>query len=197
MAYVCELSTGRSLYLDHANGQTTVSIASTALGQQQQATSRFQTGAWIATPEVYLTRDGAVVKLQAERGSHYIRVQGSSIGVSEAVSLEALEQMQMQQVAGMPSASPAGQPIPPMQPMAPMPPMPPMQPMVMGNMQMNMNPMEMRMGDMELRMGTPATAASTATSSTPTSAARFCSQCGHSVKAEDRFCTQCGHQLSV
>lgn len=195
MAYVCELSTGRTLYLDNANGQTTVSIASTAPGQQQQATSRFQTGTWTATPEVYLTRDGAVVKLQAEFGSHYIRVQGGSIGVSEAFSLEALEQMQMQQVAGVPMATPGMQPMAPMQPlqpmapMQPMEPMPPLPPLTMGNMQMSMNPMEMRMGDMELRMGTPA-------SPPPQSMAqRFCSQCGQAVKQEDRFCTNCGHRL--
>jgi NADH pyrophosphatase NudC (nudix superfamily) len=180
MAYVCELSTGRTLYLDNANGQTTVSIASTAPGQQQQATSRFQTGAWTATPEVYLTRDGAVVKLQAEMGAHYIRVQGGSIGVSEATSLEALEQIQMQQVTGMPMSAPEMQPMQPIQPM---------QPMTMGNMQMNMNPMEMRMGNMELRMGN---APSTPAQST---AQRFCSQCGTAVKSEDRFCTNCGHRL--
>lgn len=186
MAYTCELGTGRSLFLDHANGQTTVSIASTAPGQQQQATSRFQTGAWTATPEVYLTHDGAVIKLQGEQGSHYIRVHGSSIGVSEAFSLEALTQMQMQQVSGV-AASPGN--MAPMQPMTPMQPMQPMQPMTMGNMQMNMNPMEMRMGDMELRMGSPETEASTNQ--------RFCSQCGNSVSPDDRFCTRCGHQLTA
>jgi len=183
MAYVCELSTGRSLFLDNTDGQTTVSIASTAPGQQQQATSRFQTGNWIATPEVYLTRDGAVVKLQAEFGSHYIRVQGGSIGVSEAFSLEALEQMQMQQVSGFPVSAPEMKPMEPMKPIEPLP------PLKMGGMQMNMNPMEMRMGDMELRMGT---ATSTQAKS---SAQRFCSQCGSSVKPEDRFCTSCGHRL--
>lgn len=186
MAYVCELSAGRSLYLDNTNGQTTISIASTAPGQQQQATSRFQTGAWTATPEVYLTRDGAVVKLQAEFGAHYIRVQGGNIGVSEAMSLEALEQMQMQQISGFPQASPELKPMEPMPPLSPMEPLPPM---TMGNMQMNLNPMEMRMGNMELRLGT-------ATSTQAKSAAqRFCSQCGTAVKLVDRFCTQCGHRL--
>lgn len=178
MAYACELSAGRSLYLDNTNGQTTISIASTAPGQQQQATSRFQTGVWTATPEVYLTRDGAVIKLLAEQGAHYIRVHGSSIGVSEAFSLEALEQIQMQQVSGSTTASTAS-----------MPPMAPMPPMSMGDMQMSMNPMQMRMGNMELQMGTPAVSPPT------TSSQRFCSQCGTAVKPEDRFCTHCGHRL--
>lgn len=189
MAYVCELGTGRTLYLDNVNGQTTVSIASTAPGQQQQATSRFQTGAWTVTPEVYLTRDGAVIKLQAEQGSHYIRVHGSSIGVSEAFSLEALEQMQMQQVAGM-SAPARMEPLKAMEPMPPMSPMPPMTMgnMQMGNMQMNLNPMEMQMGDMKMQMGTPSPTKTTASQ-------RFCSQCGSAVKPDDRFCTNCGHRL--
>jgi len=188
MAYACELGTGRTLYLDNANGQTIVSIASTAPGQQQQATSRFQTGAWTATPEVYLTRDGGVIKLQAEQGSHYIRVHGNSIGVSEALSLDALTQMQTQQVSGMPVANSMPS-MPPMQSMEPMPPMASMPPMTMGDMQMNMNPMEMRMGDMEMRMGAAQTT-ETATSQ------RFCSQCGSATQPSDRFCTHCGHRLA-
>jgi len=171
------------LYLDNANGQTMVTLSSSASGQQQQASSSFLTGTWTATPEVYLTTDGAVVKLQSERGSHYIRVHGSSIGVSEAFSLDALEQMQVQQISGFPASSSV------MESMKPMEPMKPMKPMTMGDMQMSMNPMEMRMGNMEMRMGTAASAPAVST------AQRFCSQCGTPVKLEDRFCSNCGHRL--
>lgn len=179
MAFVCTLSTGRSLYLDNFEGRTIVTLSSTTPGQQQQASSTFQTGAWTATPEVYLTSDGAVVKLQAERGSHYVRVHGSSIGVSEALSLDALQQMQIQQTSGVTPA-----------PVEPMPPVT-MDDMTlkMGDMTMTMNPMQMQMGNMTLRMGESIAKPSAATSQ------RFCSQCGAAVKQDDRFCTSCGSQL--
>lgn len=178
MAYVCEVGSGRKLYLDYTGTQTIITIASTAPGQQQQASSSFATGDWLSTPEVYLTADGAVVKLQTTSGSHYIRVHGSSIGVSEALSLDSLQQIQTQQTSGFTTASPP--------PMEPLPPMPPMPPMTMGNMSMNSQPMEMRMGNMEMRMGQPPQ---------PSTTRRFCSQCGTPVKADDRFCSSCGHKL--
>jgi hypothetical protein len=197
MAYVCDMGVGRRLYLDNQAGQTIITIANTAPGQQQQASSSFQTGPWTATPEVYLTSDGAVVKLQTARGANYIRLQGNSIGVSEALSLNDLQQLQMQQTSGFVTPSmPAMQPIesmPPMQPMEPMKPMEPMPPMTMGDMHMSMNPMEMRMGNMDMRMGD-------STAQAPTGVApatkRFCSQCGTAVKPDDRFCTSCGHRLN-
>ena len=191
MGYVCELGTGRKLYLDNQAGQTVVTLANTASGQQQQASSSFQTGPWIATPEVYLTADGAVVKLQSARGAHYIRVQGGSIGVSEAFSLDSLQHMQMQQT------STSVPPTPPMSPIAPMTPMTPMPPMPLGNAAMGMNPMEMQMGNMQMRMGNnppPATVSNPPAATTPHQR-RFCSQCGNPVKPEDRFCTSCGHHL--
>lgn len=181
MAYVCELSAGRTLYLDNLDGRTVVTITSKSAGQQQQASSSFQTGDWTATPEVYLTSDGAVVKLQASQGSHYIRVHGGSIGVSEAFSLDALQQMQMQQVSGLKPFVAT-----PVEPPKPLDPIPPLQPMTMGDMQMNLNSMEMKMGNMEMKMGETA-------ASQPVQ--RFCTQCGAAVQTSDRFCTSCGHQL--
>ncbi len=175
MAYVCEVGSGRTLYLDQVGSQTVITVASHTAGQQQQASSTFPTGDWQATPEVYLTTDGAVVKLTTDKGIHYIRVHGSSIGVSEALSLDSLQQIQMQQATGVTTAAP---------------PMPPMAPMSMGNMQMNANPMEMQMGNMTMRMGEPPTMGA------PTPDRHFCSQCGTAVRSGDRFCSQCGHKLT-
>lgn len=197
MAFVCDMGVGRRLYLDNQSGQTVITIANTAPGQQQQASSSFQTGPWTATPEVYLTSDGAVVKLQTARGANYIRLQGNSIGVSEALSLNELQQLQMQQTSGFVASSMPGmkpmEPMPPMKPMEPMPPMDSNQPMTMGDMHMSMNPMEMQMGDMAMRMGR-SPAAQTPTGVAPATK-RFCSQCGAAVKESDRFCTSCGHRL--
>jgi NADH pyrophosphatase NudC (nudix superfamily) len=187
MAYVCELGGGRRIYLDNQGGQTAVTIASSGAGQQQQASSRYQTGQWVAPPQLFQTLEGVAIKLTTVQGEQWLHFQGNSISVmGEFSSPGAAQQMQMQQVESVPAPV-----VQPMQPMTPMEPMQPMQPMKMGNMEMNMNPMQMRMGNMEMRMGT-ATAAPT----TPSATRRFCSQCGAAVEPSDRFCSSCGHQLN-
>lgn len=185
MAYVCDLGSGQRLDLDIQGTQTIVAIASSSPGQQQQATSSLQTGAWTSPPEVYRTSEGVVVKLQTAEGSEYIQIQGSSISLSTTAPALSTEQLPTQQTKILNST------LPPIQPMEPMEPMKPMQPMTMGNMQMNLKPMEMRMGDMEMRMGAPV-----ANPTTPTPTRQFCSQCGVSVKPSDRFCASCGHPLT-
>jgi hypothetical protein len=204
MAYVCELGSGQRIYLDNQGGQTIVLIASSAPGQQQQASNSLNTGLWTSPPIAYQTPNGVVFKIVTAQGEHYIQCQGSSMGVvsSAAFAGSGSQQMQIQQVAGMPSSSmPSMQPMPPMQPMPsmqlmkpmePMQPMPPMQPMSMGDMQMNMNPMQMRMGNMEMQMGKPVTPATAAPGTH-----RFCSQCGAAVELGDRFCASCGHRLKT
>jgi zinc-ribbon domain len=211
MSYICELGTGRKLFLDNDNGQTTITISSTNAGQQQQASSSFHTGAWKTIPEVYLTPDGAMIKLSTTYGEHYIRVQGNNIGVSEALSLEHLHEMQIQQVSGQPGMGMA-----PMQPMQPMQPLKPMaaasaasaaqtesksaasaDPVADPNspsppssdLSMTTNSMQMRMGNMEMKLGNlPPIGTMPVTR-------RFCSQCGAGVKPSDRFCSSCGHEL--
>ncbi|NJP11427.1 MAG: zinc ribbon domain-containing protein [Leptolyngbyaceae cyanobacterium RU_5_1] len=180
MAYVCELGNGRSIYLDNQGTQTIVTLTSSGPGQQQQASSSVQTGDWNSPPEVYRTSEGAVIKLQTAQGTHYVRVEGSSVRItSEFPASSSSQPLQTQQVA----SSSAGT-MPPMQPMQPM------EPMTMGDMQMSMNPMQMRMGNMELRMGSPPSIEK------PSVARQFCNQCGASVKPDDRFCSSCGHRLS-
>jgi hypothetical protein len=218
MAYACELGTGQRIYIDNQGTQTVVTTMSGGPGQQQQSSTGFHTGAWSVPPEIFQTTGGAVLKVTTAQGEHFIYIQGSSMQVmGGAPSLSGSQQMQVQQVAGMPSSS-----MPPMEPMkpmnmggmqmSPMKPMEPMKPMSMGGMQMN--PMEMRMGDMEMRMGSPAASSPPKTPSppaappdkpvaadTPAKAAgapgtrRFCSQCGTAVEPGDRFCSSCGHRL--
>jgi hypothetical protein len=191
MAYVCDLGGGRRIYLDNQGGQTIVTIASSGAGQQQQASSSYQTGQWTAPPQLFQSPDGVTAKLTTAQGEQWLRFQGNNVGVvGESFFPGTAQQMQMQQVASMPVPEmPPIQPMAPMTPLEPLPPMQPMQPMTMGNMQMN--PMEMRMGNMEMRMGT-ATSATT----TPSATRRFCSQCGVAVEPSDRFCSSCGHRLS-
>jgi zinc-ribbon domain len=179
MAYACELGTGQRIYVDHQGTQTMVTVMGGGPGQQQQSSTSFHTGSWTTPPEIFQTAGGAVLKITTAQGEHFIYIQGGSMQMMGGVpSLSGSQQMQVQQVASIPTSS-----FPPMEPMKPM------KPMSMGGMQMN--PMEMRMGDMEMRMGSP-TASSKPNTPNPR---RFCSQCGTAVEPEDRFCSSCGHRL--
>ena len=185
MAYVCELGTGQSVYLENQGAQTVVTLISSGPGQQQQASSSFTTGVWTAPPQVFQTPHGMVLKVISEQGERILQIQGTSVSVlGEMPSVTDSQQLTVQEVTSVPVS-----PLKPMEPMKMEPmKMEPMKPMnlKMGDMQMNMNPMSMQMGNMELRMG------SGAPEENPKS---FCSQCGTSVKPEDRFCSNCGHQL--
>ena len=189
MAYTCELGSGQRIYLDNIGEQTTITLASSGVGQQQQSGSQFMTGAWTSPPELYRTPQGVVVKLTTALGIHHLQVQGNQLGVmSGSPSLSNAQQMQMSSGVSMPgSAMPPMQPMQPMQPMPPMQPMQSMPPMKMDDMEMNMNPMQMRMGNMEMQMGN--------TANRPSNQAKFCSQCGSPVQLSDRFCSNCGYQL--
>jgi hypothetical protein len=173
MAYVCELGTGQSVYLENQGAQTVVTLISSGPGQQQQASSSFTTGVWTAPPQVFQTPHGMVLKVISEQGERSLQIQGTSVSVlGEMPSVTDSQQLTVQEVTSVPVS-----PLKPMEPMK----MEPMKPMnlKMGDMQMNMNPMSMRMG-------------SGSSEENPKS---FCSQCGTSVKPEDRFCSNCGHQL--
>jgi hypothetical protein len=165
MPYVCELGTGQTLYLDNQGTQTLVTLASGSVGQQQQASSGYQTGTWTTPPQVYRTAGGMVVKITSTTGEYNLLIQGSSMSLTGEMSVENSQQLQTKPVEKMPASS-----------------MKPMQPLKMGNMEMNLNTMEMKIGDMELKMGAAKTR-------------NFCSQCGAKVKPNDRFCASCGHTL--
>ncbi len=177
MAYRYTSETGQRILLDNQTTQTIVTVASSQPGQQQQASSSFQTGTWTAPPQAFQTPLGILIKIQTVQGEQHLQIQGGNIQIgTPAINGEMSETVQP--LAMQPVEPPDS--IPEMQPMQPM------QPMQMGNMSMSLNPMEMRMGNMELRMDSP--------KPTPT-AKKFCSQCGTSVKPNDRFCTSCGARL--
>jgi zinc-ribbon domain len=190
MAYMCEISPNRQVYIDTQGNNTIVTLMTGGPGQQQQASNSFQTGDWVSPPEIFTVPLGAVIKLHTTQGEHYVQIQGGSMTLGSASSVAASQQMQMQQ-----ADTPAAPSMTPMQPLKPM------QPMKMGNMEINNNPMEMRMGNMHMqmghmRMGEPiqsAQSASPSQSAQPTR--KFCSQCGVSVEPSDRFCSSCGHRL--
>ncbi|MEM8778080.1 MAG: zinc ribbon domain-containing protein [Cyanobacteria bacterium P01_G01_bin.49] len=175
MVYVCELSPNQKVYLENSEEQTVITTTSAGIGQQQQSSSRFQTGSWILPPQVYPIPQGIIILITATNRKHWVQIQGNSMSMLEiSPSLENTQPIPLQQVTQSPVSS-----IPPMQPMQPM------QPMKMGEMQMNINPMEMRMGNMEMRMG-----------ETSPPQKKFCPQCGNKVQSGDRFCSNCGHNLA-
>ena len=206
MAYICTIAPGQSLYLDEQEAHTIVTLTSSAMGQQQQSSNRYPTGAWTAPPHVMQTMGGVVITLFTHRGNTHIQVQGSAIALTpQSPDLSQAQPIPVQQVVSSPAtpASPS-----PMPSMSPMPSISPMPPMTMGDMSMQMNPMKMRMGNMAMSMGTTPTVSQpnseaqnssslvTPESVTPKSVTpKFCSQCGAGVQEGDRFCSQCGHQL--
>ena len=165
MAIYSELPTGQRLYLDNQGPQTIVTLASGAVGQQQQSSSSFATGVWTKEPQIEIIPQGAIIEIITETGPHRIQIQGSSIGFSSPHTSGVSQSSQSTTATSFSSS--------------------PMQPMKMGNMSMNIAPMEMEMGDMKMSMGDAKTVSKT----------RFCSQCGAKVAATDRFCSSCGHQL--
>ncbi|HEY9761249.1 MAG TPA: zinc ribbon domain-containing protein [Trichocoleus sp.] len=185
MTYACEISTGQWIYLENVGNDTVITLAARTVGQQQQSTSRWQSGAWIQEPALFQTGIGVIIRLTIATGEQYFQVQGSQIALMAGAPSIEMRSLPLQSSPDSPQ-SPLP-PIAPMTPMMPMTPMSPMPPMQMGNMEMSLNPMHMRMGDMAMSLGDPAQA---------TSAKRqFCSQCGQPVTPEDRFCSHCGHQL--
>lgn len=193
MAYLYDLGTGQRIFLDNQGTQTTVTTTFSGAGQQQQASSSFQTGPWTASPQAFPTSGGMVIKLHTATGERLIQIQGSSVStVNIAPPMDTAQPLPAQQVDS-PTVMQPMQPMAPMPPMQPMQPMQPMPPMTMGNMTMGLNPMEMRMGDMEMRMGTAVGAPGSSANSS--SVQSFCTQCGTAVKPMDRFCAHCGNPL--
>jgi hypothetical protein len=182
MAYMCEISPNHRVYLDSQGSNTVVTMMTGGPGQQQQSSNFFQTGAWVAPPEMFAGPQGAVIKIDTAQGEYFIQLQGSSMTLAKALGI----------------ATP--QPLPMYQADIPAPVMNPMQPMVMGDMQMNNNPMEMRMGNMQMRMDKPVLTTQLAQVTPPVQATqvtrKFCSQCGAAIEASDRFCSSCGHRLA-
>ncbi len=184
MAYSGELGNGQRIYLSNQGDQTTITLVSAGIGQQQQASSTFQTGAWVAPPVILRTPQGVEVRLQTAMGERYVVIQGDRMSVSaSAFTSGTVETLPLQPLQATESVG--------MTPMEPMPPLK-MPPLKMGNMQMSMNPMEMQMGNLEIKMGSPIPPVTTARV-----APQFCSQCGTGVKPSDRFCSHCGHELGT
>jgi hypothetical protein len=185
MAYMCNLGNGQQVVVENQDNQTIVTLSGRGPGQQQQASTGFSTGKWTALPVLYREGGGFILRLETDRGPHYVQLQGSSmsaigttphLGNAEVMPLQTLDRPQGGTM----------NPMEPMQPMKPMQPMNPMEPMKMGDMEMRMNPMEMRMGKMNMSMG----------DSSPSYRQNFCSQCGAPVKENDRFCANCGNRLA-
>lgn len=175
MAYVGELGTGSTLYLENQDNQTIITTVIAAPGQQQQASHSFSTGHWTTSPELFRSLQGYIIRLETAQKNYVLLMQSHQTRQIEAMPPQhTLERIPLQQIVQTPTPS--------------MPSMPPLQPLTMGNMVMGMQPMQMHMGNMHLSMGT-------ATTVTQTSQNNFCSQCGTAVAATDKFCANCGHRL--
>ena len=165
MIYNWELATGQQISVDNQGAQTVVTISNTSAGQQQRTINSFNTGIWIAPPEMSIEPTGATLKITTFTGAVLIQVRGNSIQMQSTSSGE------HQSSTSSSSTSTTG--------------MAPMQPMQMGNMQMNMQPMVMKMGEMELNMGATASKQTFCTQcGTPVKPVdKFCAGCGHKLES--------------
>ena len=185
MAYVCELGTGQRLYLENLRSQTIVTLSSSHPGQQQQSSSRFETGSWTAPPEVMQGATGIVIKLATAQGDRWVQIQGTQMAVVAAPTVNQAQQIQVEPTEDS-TSTPTLNPIAPMAPLSPM---------TMGNMQMSMNPMEMRMGDLSMQLASIPASAGADPAQPNAETRQFCTECGQPVKPDDRFCASCGHRL--
>ena len=138
MAYLCELSSNQQVYLENQDRQTSVTLKSSGSGQQQQASSSFETGRWSAPPQAFKASEGVVIKIYTDHGEQILKIQGSSVTMAQAADLSTSQQLPVQSVDA---------------PKSSMKPMEPMEPMQMGSMA----PMEfmkpMQSGEDESRHG--------------------------------------------
>jgi NADH pyrophosphatase NudC (nudix superfamily) len=200
-AYRCELASNQVLYLSNEGAMSAITLVSSSAGQQQQSSSHFTTGQWVAPPALYCLDSVNLVIIATAQNTYYLHIQGNQTQLSTG-PLPASLAAQLSQAQPAPmqrEPAPAAPSMPPMKPMSPMRPM-----------QMHRNPMSMSMGDMQMSMGEMHTAQSSSHSSThgsthsSTAASeadaakvkRFCAQCGSAVQPGDRFCAYCGDRLT-
>ncbi|MCC0176720.1 zinc ribbon domain-containing protein [Waterburya agarophytonicola K14] len=179
MSYTANLTENRRIAIANRGNQTTISLTSSNVGQQQSQTTGFTTGSWQSLPQLYQLGTNFVLKINSDRNSYYLLIQAHGISTIPAPDLNNAVEVDLQK-------SEDSTTIPHKIEFEPMAPMPPMQPMKMGNMSMDLNSMSMKMGNMSLNMND---------SQTSTSTKHFCSQCGQKAKISDRFCSSCGYQL--
>ncbi|MBD2089702.1 zinc-ribbon domain-containing protein [Microcoleus sp. FACHB-1515] len=161
--YSAIVATGQQLFITQRNGQTQLTITTTAPGQQQSQSSSLATGEWRSPPALYCTSSGVVLQIFAQQQDIWLQLQGQQMQAMTSAPTV----MEADRVTLEPTEAPSV--------------MQPMQPMEMGDMEMK--PMQMKMGDMEMSMGKPdRTTKFCSQCGQPVEASdRFCTQCGHSL----------------
>lgn len=169
MAYVANLTAGDRIYVSNRGEQTKITASLINSSQQQNQSYSLSTGKWVVPPTLFKVRDAAILRIEAVGGEFFLQLQYGSITVLAATPDLFNAEILPLMMESESESIPGTLEMPPMQPMKPM------------------SPMKMEMGNMKMEMG--------ASRSTPAKA-KFCSQCGASVKNSDRFCSQCGNSLS-
>ena len=194
-AYTCNLDKNEQIYIENQEQQTVIKLTSSGQSQEQSQSNSFETGKWRVPPTVFQTRNGVVLRIEAEHGQHFIQLQANRMTRLDSDPwLSDADVLPLRQDATEAASSHSMQPMQPMEPMKPMELMKPMSQMQIDDMQMQIKPMMMQMGNMEMRMGEPLQ-----TNITPKqrqSVKNFCSQCGSKVGQSDRFCSNCGNALA-
>lgn len=172
MKYTAHINQGQYITVENIQAHTTVTIATSASGQQQAQQSSLHTGEWSAPPALFRTHAAIILRIETHQGHYFYQIQHGSVqNLPTPPALSGVEVLPLHPVASSPQ-----QQYHSMEPMKPMVPMVPMK------------PMSMNLGSMHMSIGQ--------TSTQPQPEHRFCSQCGQPVQPADRFCSLCGHRLT-
>ena len=125
MTYAYDLENGQRLIVQNDGDETLVGLSSGDEGQQQNQSTGFNTGRWLKTPELFLTRGNLLLRLESKGGVEYISVSANQIQLMRSEpELENAESLKLKES----DESVAMKPMEPMRPIEPMKPMRPMNP---------------------------------------------------------------------
>ena len=165
----------QQLYVENRDAITILTVVSTSLGTLQHSSSRFSTGRWTATPQLYLLDPGwNFVVITTTEGNRYFQLQGTQIKMSRQAPAQAItarlivtQPMALTPVARVPEPPVASETI--------------QQPYSVAAAHGFLSQPSLPKAD----------------SSNAARLKQFCTACGASTHPQDRFCAYCGNCLNA
>jgi len=201
--HVSDLNPHQHVYVENTDNSTTITIVSTSLGEPYATSSRFSTGSWTATPQLYLLDPGwNFVVISTTQGSRYFQLQGTQIKTSHQAPSTAITArlIATQPIALRPTDTVPAPSAPPVLTALPTPAEPE------ADRGVNLEPAEIEQPHPAAGHHLHYSLAPSADLSDPPTddpsdlssvgkVNQFCTACGSSVHPQDRFCAYCGSAL--
>jgi len=122
MNYQGTLESGEQITVGNHESQTRVHAQSTDSGHRESQDTSFETGPWKATPQLFQTGKGAVLKIEGEETIFLQLQDGALQHLDEEPQLDDAKKVSLHETKDFPESAH-------MKPMAPMKPMKPMKPL--------------------------------------------------------------------